>query len=62
MSMMGIYVAIKSITTAAGRFSHVDLCQPCTKLKILQCEMSYIANPKEGVKCYVVKSEYIGDQ
>ena len=30
--------AAESITTDAGCFGHVDLCQLRTKLKILQCE------------------------
>ena len=34
------YVA-ESITTDAGHFSHVGLCQLCTKLKIQQCKTSY---------------------
>ena len=34
------YIA-ESITTDAGRFSHVDLCQLRTKLKVQQCETSY---------------------
>ena len=37
------YVA-ESITTDAGCFGHVGLCQMCTKLKTLQCETSLIAN------------------
>ena len=36
------YVA-ESITTDAGHFGHVGLCQLCTKLKILQCELSHTA-------------------
>ena len=44
--LMSKYVA-ESInqlqTTDAGRFSHVGLRQLRTKLKILQCKMSYIA-------------------
>ena len=34
------YIA-ESITTDAGRFSHVGLCQLRRKLKIQQCETSY---------------------
>ena len=45
------YVA-ESITTDAGRFGHVGLCQLRTKLKILQYETSYIANTDQW--CYVI--------
>ena len=37
------------ITTDAGRFGHVRLCQLLTKLKLLQCETGYIANLTNGV-------------
>ena len=39
----------ESITTDAGRFGHIGLCQLRTKLKILQCETSYIA--KQQIQC-----------
>ena len=50
------YVA-ESITTDAGRFGHVGLCQLRTKLKILQCETSYIANTDQW--CYVIVRGFV---
>ena len=43
------------ITTDAGRFGHVGLCH--TKLKILQCETSYIANTDQW--CYVIVCGFV---
>ena len=50
------YVA-ELITTDAGRFGHVGLCQLCTKLKILQYETSYIANSDQW--CYVIVRGFV---
>ena len=45
--IMSRFVA-ELITTNAGRFGHVRLCQLHTKLKILRCETGYIANLTNG--------------
>ena len=50
------YVA-ESITTDAGRFGHVGLCQLHTKLKILQYETSYITNTDQW--CYVIVCGFV---
>ena len=50
------YVA-ELITTGAGRFGHVGLCQLHIKLKILQCETGYIANSDQW--CYVIVRGFV---
>ena len=50
------YVA-ESITTDAGHFGHVGLCQLHSKLKTLQCETSLIANTDQW--CYVIVRGFV---
>ena len=50
---------VESITTDAGRFSHVGLCQLRTKLKILQCETSYMYIANTDQWCYMIVRGFV---
>ena len=54
--IMSRYVA-ESITTDAGRFSHVGLCHLHTKLKIQQCETNYIESTDQF--CYIIVRRFV---